>query len=502
MLLPRFRIVASAERGFNQAVVGFVALGFLTLLLGVGLAGWIAAISQDRTAWVTHSYSVERQIVSYRLQFEILQASRRGYLLTGDPSFEAEFSAAQSTLFDDLANLRRLTSDNPRQQARISQLSAISARAAALLKASMTDFDSGQPELALKAVSSDGSLALEQQAKAVAQTMLDEETSLLTLREQRRNSIAELFVGILSLLGLLVLVLAVGSVVALLRYTNDLSASRDSLRGLNEHLEDMVGARTLDLQRANDEIQRFAYIVSHDLRSPLVNVLGFTAELEAAAKPLAALVERAEDQAPQIVTEDARRAVREDMPEAIGFILASTQKMDRLINAILKLSREGRRTITPEPLDMDGLLQDVADTLRQRAIDAGAEIEIERPLPPTTADRLALEQIFANLVENAIKYLKPGRPGRVVISGRREAGRAIYDVADNGRGIDPKDHDRIFDLFRRSGPQDQPGEGIGLAHVRALAYRLGGLVSCRSVIGEGAVFSVSLPDPDGGDEIK
>ncbi len=69
----------------------------------------------------------------------------------------------------------------------------------------------------------------------------------------------------------------------------------------------------------------------------------------------------------------------------------------------------------------------------------------------------------------------------------------MIDIADNGRGIDPRDHDRIFDLFRRSGTQDQPGEGIGLAHVRALAYRLGGLIDCRSALGEGATFTLTLP---------
>ena len=108
-------------------------------------------------------------------------------------------------------------------------------------------------------------------------------------------------------------------------------------------LEGAVRDRTAELTRANAEIQRFAYIVSHDLRSPLVNVMGFTAELEAAAKPLAALLERAEAEAPGIVTEDARAAVRADLPESIGFIRTSTQKMDRLIAAILQLSRQGRR---------------------------------------------------------------------------------------------------------------------------------------------------------------
>ncbi|HUO21938.1 MAG TPA: ATP-binding protein [Caulobacteraceae bacterium] len=493
MRLRNVRFPAVSERGFNQAVVGFVALGFLTLLVGVAAVGWIAAQNEDRTAWVTHSYGVERLITAFRLQVVTLQASRRGYLLTGDSGFQSDFSSAQSSLFDDLARLRRLTAENPRQQARITQLATLSSRMAALLKGSMTDFDAGQPELALKAVATDGSVALAQQADQIAQAMLAEENGLLTLRQSRRTSASELFGGVLTVLGVLVLALAAGSVLIIQRYTHDLAASRDSLKRLNEHLEEMVEARTMDLQRANDEIQRFAYIVSHDLRSPLVNVLGFTGELESAAKALGALVDRAETEAPQLVTAEAKRAVREDMPEAIGFILASTHKMDRLINAILKLSRQGRRTITPEPLDMNAVLQDAADTLRQRALDAGAEILIEGPLPPIVSDRLALEQIFSNLLENAIKYPQPGRPGRIVLSGRRAGERVVYEVADNGRGIDPKDHDRIFDLFRRSGVQDQPGEGIGLAHVRALAYRLGGLVSCRSVLGQGAVFSVSLP---------
>jgi signal transduction histidine kinase len=269
--------------------------------------------------------------------------------------------------------------------------------------------------------------------------------------------------------------------------------SRDRLRELNENLEGAVLARTADLQRANDEIQRFAYIVSHDLRSPLVNVMGFTAELDASIKPLSELITRAEEEAPAIVTEEARLAVREDLPEAVGFIRSSTQKMDRLINAILRLSREGRRVITPEPLDVAEMLEGIVGSLQHRLTELGAEVEIETPMPKIVSDRVAIEQILSNLVENSVKYLQAGRPGRIVVRGRRTGGRVIYDVIDNGRGIDPKDHERIFDLFRRSGTQDQPGEGIGLAHVRALAYRLGGIITCESQLGKGATFSLSLP---------
>jgi signal transduction histidine kinase len=262
---------------------------------------------------------------------------------------------------------------------------------------------------------------------------------------------------------------------------------------MNEGLEDAVRDRTRELTRANEEIQRFAYIVSHDLRSPLVNITGFTSELEAAAKPLQKLLRDAAERAPEIVTREAREAVELDLPESLGFIRSSTQKMDRLISSILKLSREGRRVLNPEPLDMGALLGGVVASVQRMVDERSADVQIEAPLPDIVADRLAIEQVFSNLVENAVKYLKPGRPGIIRIRGREAGARVIFEVEDNGRGVDPKDHERIFELFRRAGPQDQVGEGIGLAHVRALVYRLVGLIDCVSALDQGATFRLSLP---------
>jgi signal transduction histidine kinase len=323
--------------------------------------------------------------------------------------------------------------------------------------------------------------------------MLAEENRLLERRLATQEGVVQIFYVVLAASGVLLVILAALSVWLISRYIQALGRSRASLEALNEGLEQAVAARTRELQLANAEIQRFAYIVSHDLRSPLVNVLGFTAELEESAKPVRALIDRLEAEAPGLLSAEARRAVREETPEAIGFIRTSTQKMDRLINAILKLSREGRRTITPEALDMNALAQGIADSLRHRLDERGAQLVVEAPMPRLISDRLAIEQILSNLMENAVKYLKPGRPGRIVVRGRRDHDRVILEVEDNGRGIDPKDHERVFDLFRRAGVQDQAGEGIGLAHVRALAYRLGGVVSCTSALDKGATFRVSLP---------
>ena len=150
-------------------------------------------------------------------------------------------------------------------------------------------------------------------------------------------------------------------------------------------------------------------------------------------------------------------------------------------------------TSTPETIDMGALVRGVADSLRHRAAELGAKIDIATGLPSIVSDRLAVEQILSNLVENSVKYLKPGRPGKIEVRGERQPGRVVFEVVDNGRGIDPRDHERVFDLFRRSGQQDQPGEGIGLAHVRALAYRLGGTIDVASELGSGATFRVNLP---------
>jgi signal transduction histidine kinase len=258
------------------------------------------------------------------------------------------------------------------------------------------------------------------------------------------------------------------------------------LERTNEQLDDLVRVRTEDLTAANDEIQRFAYIVSHDLRAPLVNVMGFTSELEQAAGALTRYLET------QIVPAELREAIVDDIPEALRFIRSSTSKMDRLINAILKLSREGRRVLAPEPLDMAAMLHNIVDSMQHQATSKNAVIEIG-DMPNLIADRLAVEQIFTNVMDNALKYLKADRPGAIKIDGKREGQMVRYDITDNGRGIAERDYERVFELFRRAGDQTVPGEGIGLAHVRALVRRLGGSIECSSALDVGTTFTIRVP---------
>ena len=114
-------------------------------------------------------------------------------------------------------------------------------------------------------------------------------------------------------------------------------------------------------------------------------------------------------------------------------------------------------------------------------------------LPTITSDRLALEQVFSNLMDNAVKYLRVGVPGSIEVGATESDGAITYEVRDNGRGIDTRDRERIFDLFRRSGIQDRPGDGIGLAHARTLVRGLGGSINVESEPGHGTTFKVTLP---------
>jgi signal transduction histidine kinase len=251
----------------------------------------------------------------------------------------------------------------------------------------------------------------------------------------------------------------------------------------------------MELARANEEIQRFASVVTHDLRAPLVNVMGFTSELARSLELATTTLQCGQD---KVALDSAIVAMNKDMTESIDFIRSSTVKMDGLINAILKLSRDGQRQIIPEWIDMAPLLQGVISSLHRQIEQADAIVIVEPSLGSIYSDRFSIEQVFTNIIDNAIKYLEPARRGSIRIRGYKDRDESsVIEVIDNGRGIPPQDHERIFEMFRRAGTRDRPGEGIGLAHVRMTLRRLGGDVDVRSELGQGATFRVKIPNKSG-----
>jgi signal transduction histidine kinase len=489
-VLGRFAV---SESRLGRVLIAFMAVGFVLLIAAAIAIAWINGRNATYTRNVVHTQDVRQAIGELQVALEQSETARRGMILTASPIFKEAYARTSSSMAPHLAAIRRLTIDNHHQTYRIDRIAPLMDDLKLLRGRSVAMAANGDLAGARREFAADTSVVITRAIRYRLQAMADEENHLLGIRSALQQRSTTWFYGVSGAAAVLLGLVALLTLLVVLQNIRALTASRDVLRDFADTLEEQVQERTADLSRANEEIQRFAYIVSHDLRSPLVNVMGFTAELAAVIPPLTTLIDRAETEAPALLTDETRLAVREDLPEAIGFIRASTQKMDRLINAILKLSREGRRTIAPEPLDPAAVVDGIAASIRHLIDERGVTLTVERPMPGIVTDRVALEQILSNLIENATKYLQAGRPGAIAVSASEARGRIHIVVTDNGRGIAAGDHQRIFDLFRRSGPQDQPGEGIGLAHVRALAYRLGGSIDVESELGKGSVFRLTLP---------
>ncbi|MFZ5494307.1 MAG: sensor histidine kinase [Verrucomicrobiota bacterium] len=245
-----------------------------------------------------------------------------------------------------------------------------------------------------------------------------------------------------------------------------------------------------ELAEKNKELETIVYTVSHDLRSPLVNVQGFGRQLTRACEAIRAAVAEARDGAVPVAA--LRQPVETTIPQALRFINAGVNKMEALLAGLLRYSRLGRVVLTIRPLDLNRLLAGIVAAMKFQLDEAGAEVRVE-PLPPCLGDSDHTSQVFANLLDNALKYRDRSRPLRVTVSGRVEAGQAIYRVADNGIGIAPEHQAKVFEIFHRLDPSETPGEGLGLTIAQRVLERQRGKIWVESVPGAGSTFHVSLP---------
>jgi signal transduction histidine kinase len=461
--------------------------------------------AREDNSLVVHTIEVENQINGLLLDIRRAESGARGYLLTLGPEFLRDHEAAVAAVIPHLDALAKSTGDNPVQIENARKLRTAIEKRLDQFTREMTFIKQKQPDAAVALVREAASENSSGAIRELALAMREEEERLFAARNVNADNSQKIASSVTIAGSSMVIALAGLSIFLVRRSARARDEAESRLRDNNLNLETTVDERTADLREANDEIQRFAYIVSHDLRSPLVNIMGFTSELEELRGDIfrrIATLARAESLAPaaptnatdtaEPVLEGADKQLSQDFTEALGFIKSSIAKMDRLISAILNLTREGRRQFEPVRIDTRELIEGIVSTVAHQAAEAEAQIRIE-PLPEITSDRLALEQIFSNLIDNALKYLKPGVPGDISVRGRTKLGFAIFEIADNGRGIDARDHQRIFELFRRAGTQDKAGQGIGLAHVRALVRRLGGTISVASELHSGSTFTITLP---------
>lgn len=492
--------------------------------------------------WAMHTKDV---IEKTDRVFQLLLSSQselRGYVLTGDRDFVAEISRNEAALRVDLQALREMIRDNPQQEVRFQRV----------LKAAEAKL--GYQQKLLELTNSEGVERARDDARGAEgkRLMRDFRSCFDDFRREEEKLDGQRLAALGHetglqnglLIGGLILNIGIGAVAAimfsremvnrvlvvientkrmsrgeplapLLEGSDEISELDAHFHSLADHLkragvrervyQESLERRAGELARANkdlaeknQEIEMFVYSVSHDLRSPLVNLQGFSQELGRARDELQGLVlGEITDQQRQ----RARMLVENDMTESVGFIKTAVTRLSSIIDALLRLSRAGRVEYRPRKVNVAAMVREIVASMRGTTVVRGAEIVVG-DLSDVWADPSALEQIFANLIGNALNYLDPKRPGRIEVG---EVSRAVegvekprvYFVKDNGLGISEKYLHKVFAIFQRLHGEVAVGEGVGLALVRRVVERHGGKVWVESTEGMGSTFFVALPSDSG-----
>lgn len=291
---------------------------------------------------------------------------------------------------------------------------------------------------------------------------------LLVGRLQRsdRSEVAVQIAGRrLSYMGKPAILLVVSNITALKRAEATISA-------LNAELERRVEERTAQLEQANRDLEAFAYSVSHDLRAPLRAITGFA----------------------QIILSRQQAGMDDENRHYLDNIVEAGARMGRMIDDLLAYSRIGRHAIRLDRVDLGPLVAQVAGDFAERAAAIGATIAIADDLPVVLGDVTLLRQTFSNLIDNGLTYRRAGVAPRLAIGAERAGEVVRVHVSDNGIGIAPEYHEKIFVIFKRLHSSDEyPGSGIGLAITKRAVELMGGALSLTSAPGEGSTFTVQLP---------
>jgi signal transduction histidine kinase len=247
--------------------------------------------------------------------------------------------------------------------------------------------------------------------------------------------------------------------------------SEAELRELNAELERRVAARTEQLEAANKDLEGFSYSVSHDLRAPIRAISGFC----------------------DLLSHDHGGALDEEAKRKLGIIGSEAERMGRLIDDLLAFSRLGRKALQPSELDMTAMARGAFDRLN--AAGGGGKVELRlSSLPNARGDRNLFEQVWTNLLANALKFSSKKENPIIEVGGISDENEHVYFVRDNGAGFDPRYRERLFGVFQRlHHDSDFPGTGVGLALIQKIVTRHGGRIWADGKLDTGATFHFTVP---------
>jgi signal transduction histidine kinase len=491
--------------------------------------------------WAMHTKDVmETTEYAFRLLLST-QSNLRGYLLTGKESFPDEMDRDERLLDQAFSKLEVLVKDNPAQKTRFARILTDAEARRDYQHQIMDMMRTGGRERAQEEIRQLKGRDLMEALRVAIENFrgAEERLDAERLAELKRSTSVQNWL----LVGGLIVNVGIGALAAMM-FSREISgriavvtantrriasgeslpplvSGSDEVRELDEQFhqlaDNLKSARlrervyqealerraneltraNRDLEQKNQEIEMFVYSVSHDLRSPLVNLQGFSKELGLSREELQKLLHGELDASQR---ERALVLTERDMTESVNFIQTAVTRLSSIIDALLRLSRAGRVEYHPKMVDLRPVVERIIGAMRGTIVRRGAEVTV-LDLPPVWGDPTAIEQIFANLIGNAVHYLDPQRAGKVEIGivtreveGVEKA--QVYYVKDNGLGIADQYLGKVFAIFQRLHGDVAAGEGVGLALVRRVVERHGGKVWVESAEGLGSTFYVAFPsDP-------
>jgi len=476
--------------------------------VGLLIRSQLAALASQE--WAFHTKQVIAKVSDvYRILSDACSAMG-SVLVASTPLASSASSLTSEQVRTEIAELERLVSDNRVQTRRVQEIAATTELVLRWLDSEVQLIASGRKDEAGKQMKLGTQLLADVHA-TVRKLLTDEETldreRMEALRQTTTTSTRTALLGgfavltstlALSLLffhGLLKRLAILGENARRLSEGESLRpllSGGDEVSAVDRAFHEM--AAKLDQQKQENDL--FVYSVSHDLRSPLVNLQGFSEELSLSCTELRSLFQRAD--VPSGVTRRGLQLLSENFGESIGYIQTAVGRLARIIDALLRLSRAGRVVYQRQTTDVSSIVRRIIDSLHDSISATRAEVLVG-PLPPAWGDPTAIEKIFANLIANAVQYLDSKRPGRIEVGSTpanqpEYAGHlCVYYVKDNGLGIPEPYLNRVFTPFNRLHADVAQGEGVGLALVARVVQRLGGRIWLESSVGVGSTFFVSLP---------
>jgi PAS domain S-box-containing protein len=240
----------------------------------------------------------------------------------------------------------------------------------------------------------------------------------------------------------------------------------------------------------NEELEQIINILVHDIRTPMANIQGFNKEVEHSLNKVLDIIHKQINSSE--TNKELNNIIKKDIFNYQEKIKTSLLKIDSFVNGLLKVMRLGWEKLSINNINMNNFIYEILETFNYKIKVNKINVEIGN-LPECAGDVMQINQLFSNLIDNAIKFMDKKRKGKIKITGKKNNNNVEYCIEDNGIGINSENHDKIFELFTRLNQNETSGEGLGLNFVAMIVRRHNGSIKINSEKGKGSKFYISLP---------